>query len=91
MTEQEFAEQMERTAWLNSLERNEWQPIDAAPRDGSEITVRGEAGPYGVTSWEGRAKWGTPPNWHRDHSTWLSPKGAVMRLAGYVPTQWKPE
>jgi hypothetical protein len=67
-----------------------WQPIDTAPRDGTLIAVQGKAGPYGVTRWDGRARWGTPTNWRKEHSTWLSPDGAVLRLAGYVPDVWKP-
>lgn len=67
----------------------DWQPIETAPKD-CEIEVRGDNGPYGVTSWTGRAKWGTPVNWHRDSSTWLSPAGAVLSLAGYVPAEWRP-
>ena len=66
-----------------------WQPIDTAPKDG-EIEVRGDAGPYGISSWTGLAHWGLPTNWHRDNATWLSHAGAVLRLAGYYPREWRP-
>jgi len=65
-----------------------WKPIETAPKDRA-IEVRGEAGPYGVTSWTGRAMWGCPVNWHKDSSTWLSEDGAVLHLAGYIPTEWR--
>lgn len=68
-----------------------WQPIETAPKDGTEIEIKGDAGPYGVTAWNGSAHWGTPVNWHRDSSTWLTGKDdAVLRLAGYIPTHWRP-
>ena len=66
-----------------------WQPIETAPKDG-EIEVRGDAGPYGISSWTGLAHWGLPTNWHRDNATWLSHAGAVLRLAGYYPREWRP-
>lgn len=65
-----------------------WQPIEEAPKD-RLIEVRGNAGPYGITSWTGHAKWGRPTNWHENDSTWLTEDGAVLRLAGYVPTEWR--
>ena len=66
-----------------------WQPIETAPKHG-EIEVRGDAGPYGISSWTGLAHWGLPTNWHRDNATWLSHAGAVLRLAGYYPREWRP-
>lgn len=68
---------------------SEWQPIVTAPKD-RRIRVKGGMGPYGVTSWKGHAVWGRPENWHKDRSTWLSPDGAVLWLAGYRPTHWAP-
>jgi hypothetical protein len=67
----------------------EWQPIETAPKD-CVIETRGEAGPYGVTTWTGRARWGLPINWHKNDATWLSPDGeAVLSIAGYKPTHWR--
>lgn len=83
-------------AALSSAQAPEWQPIETAPKDGTVISIKGDRGPYGVAAWEGHASWGTPVNWHRDSSTWLAPsdrpelKGAVLHLAGYVPTHWQP-
>lgn len=70
---------------------NEWRKIESAPRDGRVIKVKGGTGPYGVTSWEGRAKWYLPKNWHKDETTWADPEGRVLTLAGYLPTHWMPE
>lgn len=65
-----------------------WKPIDTAPKD-RVIEVRGEAGPYGITSWTGRAKWGRPINWPESAATWLAEGGGVLVLAGYTPTEWR--
>lgn len=68
----------------------DWKPIETAPKD-KYIEVKGDAGPYGVVEWRGSAYWGTPVNWHKRDSTWLfGADGAVLRLAGYVPTHWRP-
>lgn len=71
-------------------DREDWQPIATAPRDGSLIDVKGIDGPYGVTSWTSIARWDTPKNWHKEQSNWMSPAGAVLALAGYKPTHWMP-
>ena len=78
-----------RTALAVVRESEGWQPIETAPKDG-EIEVRGDAGPYGISSWTGLAHWGLPTNWHRDNATWLSHAGAVLRLEGYYPREWRP-
>jgi hypothetical protein len=65
-----------------------WKPIETAPKD-RVIEVRGDAGPYGVTSWTGKALWGLSKNTHRDNSTWMTEDGAELRLAGYHPTSWR--
>jgi|KBSMisStaDraftv2_1062788.scaffolds.fasta_scaffold60200_2 hypothetical protein len=67
---------------------SKWQPIETAPKD-RVIEVRGDAGPYGITSWTGKAKWGLPDNWHKDKSTWLTEDGAVLWLAGFRPSDWR--
>lgn len=67
---------------------NAWQPIETAPKDGRLIKVKGDLGPYGVTQWEGVAKWHLPVNWHRNDAGWASPKGAMLEQAGYTPTHW---
>jgi hypothetical protein len=86
----EAADEIERLRVLVEGE-TPWHPIETAPKDGTEIDIKGDAGPYGVTSWTGRGYWGLPVNWHRKDSTWLTGKdGAVLRLAGYRPTHWRP-
>jgi hypothetical protein len=70
--------------------QSSWQPIETAPKDGTLIEVKGMDGPYGVTSFEALARWSTPTNWHKDQSNWTSPAGAVLALAGYKPSHWRP-
>lgn len=65
-----------------------WKPIETAPKD-RVIEVRGGDGPYSIISWTGRAKWGRPVNWHKRDSTWLTEDGAVLRLAGFRPIEWR--
>lgn len=67
-----------------------WRSMDNAPRDGTPIEVRGGAGPYGITSWRGKAKWHLLPNRHRESATWCSLDNAELSLAGYYPTEWRP-
>lgn len=68
----------------------EWKPIETAPKDGTLIRVKGNEGPYGVTSWEGEALWHIPTNWNKKSATWCSEGKAVLWLAGYRPTHWQP-
>lgn len=77
-------------AWNKRTPAQEWQDISTAPKDGREIEVKGDSGPYGVSEWRGRAKWFLPVNWHRDNAHWVSPAGAMLSLAGYSPTHWRP-
>lgn len=65
-----------------------WKPIKNAPRDGVEIELRGVAGPYGISKWYGRGRWGVPKNFHKDSGGWMH-KDALLRLAGYNPTHWR--
>lgn len=69
--------------------KNEWQPIETAPKD-RYISIKGKNGPYGVNYWEAVAIWGIPRNWSRERGSWQTRDGAVLYLAGYVPTHWMP-
>ena len=58
------------------IERTEWQPIDTAPKDGTEIVVMdGVGGIHGAiwTQWKGRDDWFTYTNygWLPSASYWI--------------------
>lgn len=85
----DFYDLAEEAAFRLSMLQS-WNPdMSAAPRDGTLIRVKGGEGPYGITKWEGIAKWGLPMNWHRSSATWMTEKGAVLWQAGYRPNHWQ--
>lgn len=65
-----------------------WRSMDSAPRDGRLIEVRGVAGPYGVKSWVADALWANEIN--AAPYEWGTVERASLRLAGYVPAEWRP-
>ncbi len=66
----------------------EWQPIETAPRDGSEIIAFGiKRGDYGYTSDE--ETW-TGVRWSNESKCWLETKPATRYSNGFKPTHWMP-
>lgn len=67
----------------------EWQPIETAPRDGTNILIyvprAAEAGDMATVHWHARG-------WHASDGAWVSTYGEVGHDEWYAsdPTHWMP-
>jgi len=60
-----------------------WRHVSSAPRNGSLCEVRGQGGPFGLTSWVGQALW-------VGAAGWVCSWGAPLAREGLFPREWRP-